>query len=127
MSLGMKCIRWWWIVGSLAACGPSGAAPRAPQEPAASVPTADIAAPGDTRPSGPDPATQVLQLVEPVKTGMTVGGVTDLCDHNLDRAKQLLASIREVDPADPTALTWERTAGRLDDAFLAINNASEFP
>ena len=58
---------------------------------------------------------------------MTVGGVTDLCDHNLDRAKQLLASIREVDPADPTALTWERTAGRLDDAFLAINNASEFP
>lgn len=68
-----------------------------------------------------------LAVVDPVAVGMTVEGATRLCDDNLAIARKITQEIKRVDPGKPAALTWQRTLGRLDDAFLSINNASEFP
>ena len=68
-----------------------------------------------------------LTLVHPVEGGMTVDGVKALCDDNLAVARRIVDGIKEVDITSADALTWEATLGRLDDAFLAIGNASEFP
>ncbi len=74
------------------------------------------------RPTGP-----TVKVIDPVSQGMTVSGVTKLCDENLKLAADLVAAIRATDSTRPEALSWEATLGRLDDAFLAIGNASEFP
>lgn len=68
-----------------------------------------------------------IPLIKPVETAMSVAGVTALCDDNLALAGQLLDSIRGHADADAASLTWEATLGQLDNAFLAIGNASEFP
>jgi thimet oligopeptidase len=82
------------------------------------------AGPAGRGPGNPGPA---LTVVEPLAEGMTVAGVTKLCDDNLEMGRKILAAMRELDPAEAAHLTWDRTLGRLDDAFLAIGNASEFP
>lgn len=66
-----------------------------------------------------------LKLLDPVAIGMTVDGVTRLCDENLQLARDFLGAIKKVDITQP--MSWEATLGRLDDAFLSIGNASEFP
>lgn len=78
--------------------------------------------PDDEAPKGPQ-----LKLINPVEQGMTVEGVTALCEDNLTLAEEILASIKAIDPHDPAALTWNATFERLDEAVLSINNASEFP
>jgi thimet oligopeptidase len=78
--------------------------------------------PGKAPAAGPQ-----VTVVNPVAVGMTVEGVTKLCDDNLQLARDLLAEIKEVPVDEPKALTWSAVMGRLDDAFLSIGNASEFP
>jgi oligopeptidase A len=68
-----------------------------------------------------------LEVVEPLAVGMTVDGVTRLCDDNLDIARKIIAAVKRLDHQKPDSLSWERTLGRLDDAFLAVGDASEFP
>lgn len=68
-----------------------------------------------------------LSVIDPVALGMTVPGVEKLCDEHLALGRELLAAIKKVDAKGEKALTWQATLGRLDDAFLSIGNASEFP
>ncbi len=68
-----------------------------------------------------------LAVLDPVKLGMTVHGVTRLCDDGLQLARDLFTAIKKTELRNPQSLTWEATMGRLDDAFLSIGNASEFP
>ncbi|MBW2455692.1 MAG: Zn-dependent oligopeptidase [Deltaproteobacteria bacterium] len=81
-------------------------------------------APGSTEIDDSDIA---LKVLDPVATGMTVAGASRLCDDNLALASKIVERIKTVDLRSPAALTWQATIGRLDDAFLSINNASEFP
>jgi len=68
-----------------------------------------------------------LELADPFAPGMTVEGVTRLCDEHLAIAEQRLGRIKALDPAEPAALDFERTVGALDDVFLSIGNGSELP
>jgi Zn-dependent oligopeptidase len=114
-----------WMLGAIAlglasACTPPPVGPGPPQPPEPTATAATSATPPKV--DGP-----ILKLSEPVQGGMSVEGVTALCDDNLALAEAVLASIKGLDPSDLSALTWERTFGRLDEAVLSINNASEFP
>ncbi len=94
---------------------------RPPEDPAVPVPApgqADAAPPVE----GPE-----LALIDPVAQGMSVEGVTRLCDDNLEKARRIIHAIKSQDPQQTDALSWDSTLGRLDDAFLSIFNASEFP
>ncbi len=68
-----------------------------------------------------------LEVVDPVAVGLSEGGVTALCDDNLELARKILASIKRLSPSTPDALSWKATMGQLDNAFLSIDNASSFP
>ena len=65
--------------------------------------------------------------VDPVATGMSVEGVTKLCDDHLQRARTILESIKAlaIGPAD--ALTWDSTVGRYDDITLELSVGGGFP
>lgn len=101
-----------------AACGP---APE-PTTPAIG-PTATTSGPAlaDEGPAAPEPD------FDPVPLGMTVAGVTKLCDDNLGKAQALVDKIKTLKGAPPERLTWEATIGRLDEVVLAMNSAAEFP
>ena len=102
----------------LGACnGGGGVTPQGPEGVAPNPPAA-TAAPVEV----PGPK---LSLIEPVEEAMSVEGVTKLCDDNLAVARAIIAAIKGQG-TDPAALRWETTLGRLDDAFLAIFNASEY-
>jgi len=58
---------------------------------------------------------------------MSVEGVTALCDDNLAVAREIIATIKRLDPQDAAVLTWDATMARFDDVYLAIFDASEFP
>src|SRR5262245_16427004 len=67
-----------------------------------------------------------LKVLDPVALGSSVKGVTALCDDNLAIARKIIDGIKKQ-PAEPDKLSWQSTLGRLDEAFLSINNGSEFP
>jgi len=107
------------LVGALSACDV------AKLKPAADPTTAATATVGpEVEPPLLEPA---LTLVDPVARGMTVEGVTALCDDNLAIAAQIIANIKALASAKAEHLSWRATMGRLDDAFLSVFNASEFP
>ncbi len=110
------------VVVAAMSCGPPSQ-PLAPQPTATAAPTAAPTAVATAAPV----AAPTLTINHPVATGMTVAGVTALCDDNLAIAQQLLDRIKAVSPDDAAALTWDNTLGRLDNVFLSIDNASEFP
>lgn len=101
--------------------GSSMPPPVGPAAPAATV-QPDGGGKGEQSASGPQ-----LKLVEPVKEGMSVEGVTALCNDNLAIAREILGTIKSRDPSQEATLRWDNTFGRLDEAVLSINNASEFP
>jgi len=68
-----------------------------------------------------------LKVIDPVKVGLSVQGVTALCDDNLKLAREILTQIKQLSPASPAALSWNATLGQLDNAFLSMDNASSFP
>lgn len=90
-----------------------------PQPPPVPVPSAS-----GVQPPAPGP---LVSLVAPVDDGMDVTGVTSLCDDHLALAREIVATIKRLDPSDPAQLTWDSTLGRFDDVYLAIYDASEFP
>lgn len=110
----------WLMVAALSGGATLGCPPSpTPKPPPVPVPSATGAA---TTPPGPQ-----VNLVDPVAKGMDVDGATALCDDNLALAREIVATIKRLDPADPSKLTWESTMGRFDDVYLAIFDASEFP
>ena len=96
-------------------CGPPTPVDHSPP-PTASVPQV-----------APAPTVPALTVEDPVAKGMTVKGVTRLCDDNLALAQQQLDRIKALPADEVTKLTWDNTLGQLDNAFLSIFNAAEFP
>ncbi len=58
---------------------------------------------------------------------MSAEGVTRLCDEHIARARRILDSIKSLKPQPDEALTWESTAGRVDDMTLELSVAGGFP
>ena len=101
-----------------AACGP------APE------PTTPIGAPTSGPSGGPSSepvSTAPEPEFDPVKVGMTVDGVTKLCDDNLAKAQALVDQIKTLKAAPADKLSYDATLGRFDDVVLAVNSAGEFP
>jgi thimet oligopeptidase len=115
------------LAGLLAACNGGQLVPP-PTDPAHPPVVAAGAGEGTVGAAGAvDDSDIALSVLDPVALGMTVDGVGRLCDDNLALARKIIHRIKTVDVNKPASLTWQATLGRLDDAFLSINNASEFP
>jgi hypothetical protein len=82
-----------WAVG-LGGCDQAEIKP--PQHPT-EAPAPTSGAGGDPAIEGPD-----VTLVDPVAQGMSVEGVTALCDDHLAKAQKILAAIKSQDPQKPT-------------------------
>jgi thimet oligopeptidase len=113
------------------------------QPPPSLPPTA--AAPARTAPApapAPKPAPAPFVDVDPVNVGLgrtsggagsladvalARGGVERLCDESLARATAALDEIRALDGAPDTALTWDSTAAKLDQANHALESGGDFP
>ena len=115
------------VAGLLIACNGGQLVPP-PTDPA-NQPVASTGAGEATDGAGTeaDDSDIALAVLDPVALGMTVDGVTRLCDDNLALARKIVERIKTEDGNKPASLTWQTTLGRLDDAFLSISNASEFP
>ncbi len=68
-----------------------------------------------------------LLSVDPVAVGMTVEGLTHLCDEQLALAKRLADDVRALKDAPGESLTWGATLGKLDQLTQALSNAGSFP
>jgi thimet oligopeptidase len=110
----------------LLAAGCGGAPPTPTTGPVASAATVGSASASATDSAPAPSARTTLEVIDPVGQGMTVEGVTRLCDDNLALARKLLAEVR-ASGEDPAKLDFATTLGQLDNAFLAISNASDFP
>ncbi|MCK6593463.1 MAG: M3 family metallopeptidase, partial [Polyangiaceae bacterium] len=114
-------------LGLFAACGP---APE-PDVPIGGAPTPTVSATltsAPTSPMPPDaPPTSSAPVFDPVPIGMTVEGVTKVCDDHLKAAEALLNDIKALKGAPADKLTFEATFGRFDRMVLELNNAGEFP
>ncbi|NUQ78214.1 MAG: oligopeptidase A [Polyangiaceae bacterium] len=114
-------------LGLFAACGP---APE-PDVPTGGAPTPTVSATltsAPTSPMPPDaPPTSSAPVFDPVPIGMTVEGVTKVCDDHLKAAEALLNDIKALKGAPADKLTFEATFGRFDRMVLELNNAGEFP
>lgn len=73
-----------------------------------------------------DATTARVPIVDPTAIGMTVPGVTQLCDEHLERAAALLAQIVSGKKGGTTS-KFDDTFGLLDDALLTVQNGSDFP
>ena len=98
-------------------CTPHGPEPLSPGQPVAS----NSASYPPEQPDPPEPE------FDPVSLGMTVAGVTKLCDDNLAKAQRHIDTIKQLKGAPPERLTYASTLGRFDDAILAYSSAAEFP
>ncbi|MBI4704712.1 MAG: Zn-dependent oligopeptidase [Deltaproteobacteria bacterium] len=114
---------------ALAAC--SGSPP-----PPVSV-TAAVVGPAPSASAGPGPAgasatalasdLPPLVAVDPVAVATDVASVERLCDENLALAADLVSRIAALGDSPPEKLSFEATAGRIDDALLAVSNGAEYP
>ncbi len=64
---------------------------------------------------------------DPVATGTSPDGVRRICDDHLANARAILGEIRGRAGTAPSALTYETTIGRFDDAIAEISDAQQFP
>ncbi len=62
-----------------------------------------------------------------VERGMTVQGVTGLCDEGLAEAERLRSTIASLAEAKEEALTWEATFGAFDRISVALQEAASVP
>jgi thimet oligopeptidase len=116
---------------AITACGPAPT-PVAPTDPA-EAPAPTLAAPAPSMTAGapttppprepPEPSADF----DPIAAGLTVEGMTHLCDDHLAAASALAASIRARKGAPPAELTYDATFGRFDDVGLEVANAAELP
>ncbi len=65
--------------------------------------------------------------LDPVRIGMTVKGVKDLCDDHIAAAKKLLEQVKSLKGAPAEKITYESTLGAFDDIISELNSAGEFP
>ena len=75
----------------------------------------------------PEPPKTPTHLVDPVASGLTVEGVTALCDEHVGRARTILEEIKALDSQGDDALGWDNTAGRVDAIVLELSVANGFP
>ncbi len=64
---------------------------------------------------------------DPVSAGATPDGVRRICDDHLANARAILGEIRGRAELPASALTYETTIGRFDDAVAEISDAQQFP
>ena len=64
---------------------------------------------------------------DPVAVGLTVDGVTRLCDDHLKLAQSMLNEIKALKGAPTTTLSYATTIGRFDDAMAEVSDAQSFP
>jgi thimet oligopeptidase len=117
--------RKFWLISLLCVGCSGGAGYETPLRPMSNLPAAP--APAKKRMASVKPVEPSPLDLDPVPLGLTADGIRQVCDGGLARAELLLNEIRGLDPAQADQLTWEATLGKLDDAFLAMNNAGEFP
>ena len=110
---------------ALAACG--GPASETPPQPPPPPPPATVSAVASASVAPPSEPAPLPLDVDPVAIGQTAGGVTQLCDGSIARARQLLDEVRALRSAPDEKLTWDDTLGKLDKATLALRNAADFP
>jgi len=65
--------------------------------------------------------------VDPVAVGLTVEGITALCDDHLARAREHLASIKSLEAAPEASLTWDAVMARIDGISQELSMAGGFP
>ncbi len=78
-------------------------------------------------PDTPAPAPVATADVDPVATGMTVEGITRLCDEHLARAGKILDGIKALKSSPDGKLTWDSTMGAVDDITLELSVGTSFP
>ncbi|PIE05780.1 MAG: oligopeptidase A, partial [Sorangium cellulosum] len=74
-------------------------------------------------PSSPIPTSEV----DPVASGLTVQGVTALCDEHIGRATTIFEGIKKLENEPDASLTWDNTLGRFDEIGLELSIANGFP
>jgi len=111
----------------LAACGPAPEAstPPTPTSTAVVVTPVVTAEPTATAQAMTPPSPP--EADDPVHVGMSVEGVTKLCDDHLAEAQKLLDKLKGLKGAAADKLTYEATLGTFDDLIAQINAAGEFP
>ena len=110
------------LVAASASCRPA-----VPPPPPVATETPIVDAPPVTPAVAAPPSQVALTVVEPLAVAKDAAGVRALCTDNLALATRIVGEVAALDPAAAATLTWERTLGHLDDAFLSISNASELP
>ncbi|MFO0588096.1 MAG: M3 family metallopeptidase [Polyangiaceae bacterium] len=113
------------VAALLSACGP---APQPVTPPPANTTVTPIvtAAPSATATSMTNETPPPAEF-DPVRVGMTVQGVKDLCDDHIAGAKKLLDQMKALKGAPADKLTYESTIGAFDDIVSELNSAGEFP
>jgi len=75
----------------------------------------------------PEPPPVRTADVDPVASGLTAKGLTDLCDNHLKRAHAILDNIIALENQPTESLTWDNTVGRLDEIVLELSVGGGFP
>jgi thimet oligopeptidase len=83
--------------------------------------------PTATELSAPEPTKTPTHQVDPVASGLTVAGVTSLCDDHVERAQTLLDAVKSMEKATNEELTWDNTVGQFDSIILELSIAGGFP
>jgi len=78
-------------------------------------------------PAAPSPTPVATADVDPVASGMSVDGITKLCDEHLARARKILDGIKALKNAPDGELTWDATMGAVDDIALELSVGTSFP
>ena len=106
------------------ACAGTAATPTIPPAPM----TAPTQQPPPPAPSTAQTAPRVPTAeVDPVAVGLTVEGITALCDDHLARAREHLASIKSLEAAPEASLTWDAVMARIDGISQELSMAGGFP